>query len=167
MRLRLILSFVLIILVTLLSVAYFVRQETQQQVNAFIYRGGIYGAEGFVKGLEDYYLENGSWEGVEAFFQPPGSGGGQGWGGGRGRGAGSGSELQLYDADGILVYAPHNSNNSGILGEDDYQLTVPLLVDGITRGYLYAPSSQQFSHLLTEARRKLQTASSPVWTVKS
>ena len=144
MRIRLIFSFVIVILVTLSSVAYFVRQETEEQINAFIYRGGIYGAEGLVESLEGYYQENESWEGVEIIFQTPGRGSGQGIGGGRGR-VGGGNDLKLYDAQGVLIYDPHNSGNGGKLEEDDYQVTIPLIVDGVTWGYLFAPSSQQLS----------------------
>jgi signal transduction histidine kinase len=144
MRIRLILSFVIVILVTLSSVAYFVRQETEEQVNAFIYRGGIYGAEGLVEALEDYYQEEQSWEDVDTFFQSPGRGGVKGSGGGRGRGGG-GNELKLYDSQGVLIYDPHNPGMEGKLEEQEYPATIPLVVDGDTRGYLLAPSSQRVS----------------------
>lgn len=120
------------------------RQETEEQVNAFIYRGGIYGAEGLVEALEGYYQENETWVGVETIFQSRGRGSGQGAGGGRGRGGG-GNELKLYDSQGVLIYDPHNTGTEGELEEEDYQATIPLVVDGDPRGYLLAPSSQQFS----------------------
>lgn len=146
MRKKLLFSFAAVILVTLVSVAFFVRQETEQQVTAFIYRGGIYGAEGLVQALENYYSENGSWEGVEPIFQTPGRGPGGGGGTGLGQGPGSsGKTLVLYDAQGNLVYDPHNSDTVGTLGQAESRSAVPLVVDNITRGYLFAPDTQIFS----------------------
>jgi signal transduction histidine kinase len=164
MRFKLFLSFTAVILVTLLSVAYFARQETVQQVKAFFYRGGIYGAEGLVDALENYYQEQGSWDGVEEIIETPGRGGGGGaggrWGSSRGQGGGEGQNLQLYDQHGNLVYDPHNLGIEGILEAEQLNAAVPLVVHGTTAGYLYSPGSQQISSdLETSLLERLNRAS--------
>jgi two-component system sensor histidine kinase BaeS len=164
MRFKFFLSFAAIILVTLLSVAYFARQETAQQVQAFIYRGGIYGAEGLVQTLESYYLDHGSWDGVEELFETTGKGfgggAGAGPGGGRGAGRGAGENLTLYDNQGVLIYNPHNSGSEGNLGPEQLSSAVELIVNGDTAGYLYSPASQDFSsELETNLLERLNQAS--------
>jgi len=164
MRLKLFLSFAAVILVTLLSVAYFARQETVQQVRAFIYRGGIYGAEGLVDALESYYQEQGSWEGVEEIIETPGKGfggrAGASQGSGRGQGGAGSQTFQLYDHRGSLVYDPHNSGIGGTIEPDQLNAAVPLVVDGLTAGYLYSPGSQQFTgDLETSLLERLNRAS--------
>ena len=152
MRLRLLLAFILVILVSLSGVAFFMRQETAQEIYTFIYRGGIYEAEDLVTELEDHYQASGSWENVASLFPPPGTGYGQGEGKGKGRGLGPGSrsnreaggKLFLYDAGGNLVYDPHNLGAEGSLEGEEFLSAIPLVVDGETVGYLLPPGGYVF-----------------------
>ena len=64
MRVRLFLSFLLLILLSLVGVALFVRQSAQDEVQAFLGRGGLVGAESLVEELEAFYASAGSWEGA-------------------------------------------------------------------------------------------------------
>ncbi len=150
MRLRLLLAFILVILVSLLGVAFFMHQETAQEVYTFIYRGGIYEAEDLVTELEDHYQASGSWENVESLFPPPVMGYGQGEGKGRGLGPGSrsssnaGGNLFLYDAGGNLVFDPHNLGAEGSLEGEEFLSAIPLVVDGETVGYLLPPGGYVF-----------------------
>ena len=77
MRLRLILSFILIVIVAIVSVALIARRQTVSAVDAFIHRGGLSGTEGLVNNLEEYYATYATWEGVETFFERQGRGMGQ------------------------------------------------------------------------------------------
>jgi signal transduction histidine kinase len=150
MRLRLLLAFILVILVSLLGVAFFMHRETAQEVYTFIYRGGIYEAEDLVTELEDHYQASGSWENVASLFPPPGTGYGQGEGKGRGLGPGSrsssdaGGNLFLYDAGGNLVFDPHNLGAEGSLEDEEFLSAIPLVVDGETVGYLLPPGGYVF-----------------------
>ncbi len=106
MRIRLILAFTLVALVAILAVVVFVRLDTQRQVENYMFRGGMVGAETLVNELETYHAQNGSWQGVEALLNAlhGGPGGGSM---GRGRRAGQSmmnQRLMLIDADGSLVY---------------------------------------------------------------
>jgi len=150
MRIRLLLAFILVILVSLLGVAFFMHQETAQDVYTFIYRGGIYEAEDLVTELEDHFRASGSWENVASLFPPPGKGYGQGEGKGRGLGPGSkssseaGGNLYLYDAGGNLVYDPQNLGAEGSLDGEEFQSAIPLVVDGEAVGYLLPPGGHVF-----------------------
>ncbi|MGB6421013.1 MAG: ATP-binding protein [Anaerolineales bacterium] len=152
MRLRLLLAFILVILVSLLGVAFFMHQETAQEVYTFIYRGGIYEAEDLVTELEDHYQASGSWENVASLFPPPGKSNGQVEGKGKGRGLGPGSrssseaggDLFLYDAGGNLVFDPHNLGAEGSLEDEEFLSAIPLVVDGETVGYLLPPGGHVF-----------------------
>ena len=150
MRLRLLLAFILVILVSLLGVAFFMHQETAQEVYTFIYRGGIYEAEDLVTELEDHYQASGSWENVASLFPPPVMGYGQGEGKGRGLGPGSrsnsvaGGNLFLYDASGNLVFDPHNLGAEASLEGEGFLSAIPLVVDGETVGYLLPPGGYVF-----------------------
>lgn len=101
MRLRLTLAFALVALVAIISVILFVRLDTQQQVRAYMFGGGIQGAEGLVTALEDYYQQHGSWQGVETRMAGFRSGGpGQG----AGRRQGEAGHFLLADASGQVVW---------------------------------------------------------------
>lgn len=101
MRLRLTLAFVLVALVAIISVILFVRLDTQQQVRAYMFGGGIQGAEGLVTALEDYYQQHGSWQGVETRMAGFRSGGPSQ---GAGRWQGEAGRFLLVDASGQVVW---------------------------------------------------------------
>lgn len=105
MRIRLVLSFLLVISITLAAVFLFAQQATTEQVRQFLGRGGMMGADQLVLSLEAYYAEQGNWEGVSELFRP----GRQGNGGGSGRNQPSGSgpygSFSLLDPAGFVIYS--------------------------------------------------------------
>jgi hypothetical protein len=68
MRLRLILSFVLVVLVAITTVAVIARQNTAREVSAFMFRGGMSSTGGIAGQLRRYYQQYGSWAGVESLL---------------------------------------------------------------------------------------------------
>jgi hypothetical protein len=58
MRLRLILSFVFIGMVSIASVIFLARRGVANEVYAYMFRGGMTGSEALVNALEDYYGDN-------------------------------------------------------------------------------------------------------------
>ncbi len=81
MRLRLVLSFILIVVVSVATVVLIVHFGAANEVRAFMFRGGMNGANGLVSALESYYSANSSWQGVESLLQSSGHGmGAQGMG---------------------------------------------------------------------------------------
>lgn len=188
MRVKLILSFALVLVVSLLGTLILVRRNAQTAVRAFMVRGNMTGPTGLVTLLEDYYTENGSWDGVESLLQMPmhnrpaettpgGTGhgyGGQGQGLGQGSNSGQGmgnsgmagsgmmmgQRLRLTDADGHVLY-----DSQGVTGpavsSSARRSGIELQVGGRTVGYLLAEGSidtAQESYLLNRMMNAAVTA---------
>jgi len=169
MRLRLILSFVLIVFIAIGSILLIVRNQTGNAVRVFMYRGGMTGTEGLVASLEDYYARNGSWNGVEQLFESGmshGRGMGQGQGQGQGNTGGMGmmsQRLQLADAAGNILADSESSSPSGSLSRSERSQAIELTNDGKVVGYLYPEGSMAFSqsaesNLLNRLNRAAVTA---------
>jgi len=141
LRIRLILSFLLVISLSLLGVSVLVRQNAQDEVQAFLGRGGLIGAESLVAQLESYYQSNGDWSGAEALMpynthsqSKGGAGSGSGTGGQQ-QGLGRLSTLQLVDADGTIIFDPDSPENVGTFSTID-GASIELVVNGDIVGYL-------------------------------
>src|SRR4030065_2285322 len=81
MRLRLFLSFIIIVLVAVVGVAVIDRTGTAREVRAFMFGSGMVGLTELQTELQAYYAANGSWDGVEGLLtstQMHGQGRGQG-----------------------------------------------------------------------------------------
>jgi signal transduction histidine kinase len=146
MRLRLFLSFALIALAAIASMAFFARQRTAAEVSAFMFPGWVGDSQGLVAELEGYYQGHGSWAGVETILsaQANASGAGSGMHGGQGM---MGQRLRLADADGNLVAdsagGPADSQPGGVLSADEMERAVSLVYQGETVGYLLAQGGMQ------------------------
>ncbi len=143
MRLKLILSFSLVVLVTIASVMLVARQGTAEAVRGFMYRGGISGSEELVSALEDYYAASGSWQGVDSLLNSGMHGMGRGQ-----RQANMGmmnQHLRLADASGNLVYDSETGNPGGSLTQTEKDSAI-LLTDGQqTVGYFLAEGGMNFT----------------------
>lgn len=156
MRLRLFLSFALVVLVTVASMVLVARATTAHEVRGFMFRGGMSGVEGLVADLEAHYREQRSWEGAEALLGQAGHGAGRragGQGAGQGGMAGMmGRRLRLADAAGVVVADAGGGGNAvqpgagagGRLQGDELEAAIPLEVDGETAGYLLVEGSIPF-----------------------
>ena len=65
MRWRLFISFILVALVSILSLLILVRQGALQEVRTYMFRGGMVGLECIVSELESHYQSKQSWSGAE------------------------------------------------------------------------------------------------------
>jgi two-component system OmpR family sensor kinase/two-component system sensor histidine kinase BaeS len=142
MRLRIFLAFALVALVSVIVMVVIARQNTALAVHSFMYRGGMYGAEGLVQELKDYYQSVGSWEGVENLLAAPGRGHGQG-GMGQGMGAMMNQRLRLAGADGQIV-ADTTTSPAGELSNAERGGAIEIQVGGRTVGYLLAEGGMAF-----------------------
>lgn len=144
MRMRLVLSFVLIVLVSVTGVVWLARQNSAGAVRAFMFRGGMGNLEGLVTDLEDYYRVHGSWLGVESLLQMPGR---HGQGMGYGKGGMMSQRLRVADASGV-VFADTDSNTgsgTGHLSASERDGALALQVNGRTVGYLLAEGGMTFT----------------------
>jgi signal transduction histidine kinase len=152
MRVRLFLSFALIVLVSVASVVIVARQTAVSEVRTFMFRGGMSGTEGLAGMLEDYYQTHHSWQGAESLMDSavPGQGRGRGQGMGAGMGAGPmGQRLLLADSQGNVIVdtggADSSSSAVSQLSQSDLQLAIPLSVDDQVVGYLLPEGGANFT----------------------
>jgi signal transduction histidine kinase len=144
MRARLLLSFTLVALVSVIGVVVFARQGAANTVRTFMNRGNMVGSDELIAELQDYYAQNGSWRGVESLLGGAGRGQGQGMMHGQGQGMMMGQRLRLADADSAIV-ADTSTTPSGKLTAAEKSAAVPLEVDGRTVGYLYWQGGMAFT----------------------
>lgn len=143
MRLRLILSFALIVLVSVTGVVLIARQGAANEVRAFMFRGGMSGTQGLAGSLESYYQEHGSWQGVEGLLSSHGRG--RGHGGSGGMGGMMNQRLVVADAGGVIQADSGNTAASGRLTNAQIEASIVLQVGGQTVGYLWAEGGATFS----------------------
>ena len=130
MRLKLFLSFTLIVLVSVSLVAIIARREAVNEVRLFMYRGGMVGLNDLAANLEVYYQESGTWQGVQPIFNS--THGVQGMGGMMNQ------RLLLTDASGTVILDPRGSDTGNNLTQSELAIAIPLNVNGETVGYLFA-----------------------------
>jgi signal transduction histidine kinase len=150
LRLRFTLSFLLIVIITLATVSIAVRLGTERQVAVIRARGGLIGAEDLILDLKTYYVENGTWQGVETLLQTYDLGGrGMGQGGPGAQGGQSGvmgnrPGVRLADSGGVVIYDPVNPAGTA-LSESTLSDGIELKESGKTIGYLLPLDGQTFS----------------------
>ncbi len=139
MRLRLFLSFTLIVLISVTSFALLARERTASEVRAFMFRGGMTGVEELVTTLEDYYRSHRSWQGVNTLLHTPGQSQGRGPGGpgmGQGMAGMMNQRLRLADAQGNLVADTVDASPIGLLSAAELDRAIPLAAEDQVVGYL-------------------------------
>jgi signal transduction histidine kinase len=163
MRTRLMLSFVLIVLLSVSLVVIIARQGASNEVQAFMFRGGMNSSNvnQMVTALEEYFGSHQSWLGVETLFnnssgRGPGAGMGSGMGAGRGQGAGNagnagmgqgqGPHIQMADAQGNIL-VDTSGTAGGVLSQNEIASAIALQNNGRTVGYLLPSGSANFSQL--------------------
>lgn len=139
MRIRLFLSFFLIVLVSVGSFVLITSQSARREVGAFMMRGGMASVHRLAASLEDYYKENGSWDGVEEVMARegviPGRRGGQGMGQGMMQGMMQ-QRLLLADRSGVVVFDSQESQKGAVLTQEELARAVALQSGFRQVGYL-------------------------------
>jgi signal transduction histidine kinase len=142
MRNRLILSFSLVVLVSITSFVLLLRQTAEREVGAFMFRGGMTGVEEVVVALENFYRSNGSWEGVGTLFQTHGHRAGMNRAGGPGMLT---SRFRLADLEGRLIYDTYNPQSRGDLSVEELERSILLKYGRSNIGYLLSEGGVTFS----------------------
>ena len=145
MRLRLILSFALIVLVSVGSVALLLGRGAASEVRAFMFRGGMVGVDDLVISLEKYYQENRSWEGVENLVVLPAHMQRIGHGARRIAPGMIDQRLRLADPTGEVLVDTSSPGNSEHLTQAELAYAIPLNVNRETVGYLLPEGGLFFS----------------------
>lgn len=138
MRLRLILSFALVALVAIASVLLVTQQSITSEVHSFMMRGGMMGQETLVGELEDYYQQNGTWQGVEELLQNTRPGQGMGM-------MGRGPWLRVADARGNVVADNQMAPQGKLSAVERKEAIVLRSPRGQVVGYLVAAGSSELA----------------------
>lgn len=140
MRWRLFLAFTLVVLITLLSLGYWLRQGALQAVDTFAQRGGFIGVDPLVSALEEYYMTNHSWEGADALLASHPRGGGNRHGNVEQQGGapimGTAGGMSLLDGEGNVLYGQETLGGLTKLNDEELQFAIPLITNSQTVGYL-------------------------------
>lgn len=157
MRVRLILSFVTVTVITILSMVGIALTTQAREVRSFMLHGGMTGVDEIASDLEDYYTRNGSWDGVQFEIFGPGHGQGGMMGQG-GMGGMMSQRLVLADSSGAILLDTSTRSSGGQLTQEQMNSAVPLRSKEKLVGYLLAeggvsvgPSAQ--SNLLKRLNR--------------
>jgi signal transduction histidine kinase len=163
MRWRLFLAFVIIVLVSVVSLTLLIGNNISETVSTFGQKGGFQGADRLIREFEDYYAQNGSWEGIEDYIRNVTNGGIMGHGQGFGRRPGMGNipmmllNFALLDPYANEIYNQNLALN-GDLSPEILELALPVNYQGQTVAYLLTGNSsfelnQAIGESLSEALR--------------
>lgn len=136
MRIKLLLSFLLIVVISIASVVIAAQTVNAREIQTFMFGGGMYGLGGMATRLESYYQNNGSWNGVETLLNSSMHANGNGMGGMMGNGGIMSQRLRLADASGTLLVDTAIPQASGHLSAQERSSAVVLKVNGNAVGYL-------------------------------
>lgn len=153
MRLKLFLSFTLIVLMSVALVAVIARRGAVDEVRSFMFRGGMYGLGDLTTSLENYYQAKGTWAGVQTVF-----GVGRGMGG---LGGMMNQHLIVADSSGTILVNNQGDNIGDKLTATQLDSAIPLIVDSRTVGYLYASGGMGIS--LVNQQAILSRLNRAVW----
>lgn len=142
MRLRLLLSFALVVLVSVFSMVLVVQYTATNEVGQFMFAGGMSNTQDLVTSLEAYYQTHGSWQGVDSLFASAGHG--MGRGGMMQSGGLMGQRLRLADASGSLI-VDTATPSGGKLGATELEQAIPIHSGQNVVGYLLAQSMMGFN----------------------
>ncbi len=133
MRLKLFLAFTLIVLVSVSLVALIARRGAVNELQTFMFRGGMYGLSDLTANLQNYYQNHGSWQGIQSIFNSP-------RGGMNGMGGMMNQQLILADGSGAVVADTQDAQIGGQLTPAELAASLPIDVSGKTVGYLFSRS---------------------------
>ncbi len=145
MRLKLILSFILIVIISVATMVLIARQGAASEVRSFMFQGGTNRLDTIAQSLEEYYRENQSWRGIEIFLaqsadMPMGRGQGAGKSGGM-----MSAQVRLADSDGMIIADTISGEPSGQLSEAEKQYAIPLKYNLQIVGYLLSQNASHYS----------------------
>lgn len=153
MRWRLFLAFCIIILITVATIALFVRHTLEQEVKSYVLRGGNIAPSELISQLEEHYAANRSWSGAEEILDHHITMSGMMERGRRGMGQGNrpSDALRIADENGVIVVDTLNQNSQVSLNPADLlKDAYPLELEGKVVGYLLPQAGMAFPSELGE-----------------
>ena len=150
MRTKLLISFVLLVFVSISVAVVIAYRGVANEVRLFMFRGSMTRAQEIAKSLETYFQENQTWQGAEVLFSLSGTntgmmGRGHGMGGTQGMGNVMNQRLRLADAEGRIVFDTSDTQVSGSLTATELSSAIQLKNNGTLVGYLLPESAMMYS----------------------
>jgi two-component system sensor histidine kinase BaeS len=137
MRIRLIASFIFVMVVSIASVTIIARRSTVREVQAFMFRGTMTELDTLASDLEAYYQANGSWQGITGLLPGAGQGLRRGQSGQAGMVMGMMTQrLRLANAAGEVIADTSGADVGNMLNTTERSAAQPLRVNGRLVGYL-------------------------------
>lgn len=144
MRLRLIISFVIVVLISVFSLVVLLRRSAANEVRAFMMHGTVVDSEELVSELIDYYQQTGTLIGAANALNLPNRGQARGRGS-MGMGMSIDQYLILADQKGEILYSSNPLNENVALSTLQLQNALPIQLDGKDVGYLVIDSTSDYS----------------------
>jgi signal transduction histidine kinase len=150
MRIKLLISFVLIVLFSISVVIIVTYRGAASEVRSFMFRGSMVHAQEIAKSLEEHYQVNQTWQGAEALLSTSGNAGmmGRGYGAGGGQGMMGNmmnQRLRLANAEGKIIFDTSTAQAEGGLTAQELSNAIQLKNDGVIVGYLLPESAMIYS----------------------
>ena len=149
MKIRLLLSFISVSLISIVSVVFIFNQQTATEVSNFIRRGVGWDGQANIEVLENYYRTNRNWQGVEVILSTRNRRMGQmpfnGMGEGKSEGI-LGVRLRLADSTGEVLIDTRNPSPQERLSDVEIEAAVPLHLDEEIVGYLHSEFTPEFQN---------------------
>ncbi len=145
MRIRLILAFALVAVISVVSVVLVFRSETTSEVRMFIRRGSGSGLTNVISYLEEYYRLNKSWEGVDRLMdslQHPRQSGMMS--SPQGQALMRSLRWRLADENGKVIYDSENEMTDTTLTTAEIESANAIVVDDVEVGLLVADISKEY-----------------------
>lgn len=144
MRLRLFISFVIVVLISVLSVVLLLRGSAANEVRAFMLHGAVVESEQLVSDIAEYYQQTGTLIGAADALNLPNRGQARGRGN-VGIGMGTNQNLILADQNGDILYSSTPIDNVASLSALQLQNAFPIQQDGEYVGYILIEGSSNYS----------------------
>lgn len=144
MRIRLIISFVIVVLISVFSFVLLLRRSAANEVRAFMMHGTAVDSEELVSDLGNYYQQTGTLIGAAAALNLPNRGQARGRGN-VGMGMGINQNLILADQHGDILYSSTLIGDVASLTASQLQNAFPIQLDGKDVGYVLIEGSTGYT----------------------
>jgi signal transduction histidine kinase len=144
MRLRLFISFVIVVLISVLSVVVLLRGSAANEVRAFMLHGAVVESEQLVSDIAEYYQQTGTLIGAADALNLPNRGQARGRGN-LGVGMGINQNLVLADQNGDILYSSTPIDDVASLSALQLQNALPIQQGGKNVGYILIEGSSSYS----------------------
>jgi len=138
MRIKLILAFAIVVIVSVGGVVIVAQQSTEQAIHAVMGDSETIESNTLLKELANYYQENQSWDGVQNSFLYPQGASNQG----KGNKTRNSIQFQLINSSGVVVIDTTKNSLGTKVRIENIEPIIPVIIDDQIVGYLHIEGNQ-------------------------